>query len=68
MVAAEERGEVPEGSYHRVDVFKTLSPRAVPLPDVFFDGPGDRLFDYEPDDEGIRRFGDRRSRTTADGW
>jgi hypothetical protein len=45
-----------------------LSPRAVPLPDVFFDGPGDRLFDYEPDDEGIRRFGDRRSRTTADGW
>ena len=33
------RGEKPEGTYHQVDVFKTLSASAASLSDVFFDGP-----------------------------
>lgn len=47
---ADARGERPEGSYHRVSVFKTLSPSAVPLPDTFFAGERDRVF--EPNEEG----------------
>jgi hypothetical protein len=47
---AEARGERPEGSYHRVSVFKTLSPSAVPLPVTFFASEHDRVF--EPNDEG----------------
>ena len=42
-------------TYQTVDVFKTLSPSAVPLPDVFFDGPHDRLFDYDPAEEAYRQ-------------
>ena len=37
--AAMGRGEKPEGTYHQVDVFKTLSASAASLSDVFFDGP-----------------------------
>jgi hypothetical protein len=44
------RGERPSGSYHRVRVFKTLSPSAAPLPEAFFHGPHDELF--EPNEEG----------------
>lgn len=47
---AETRGERPEGSYHRVSVFKTLSPSAVALPDPFFAGEHDLVF--EPDEQG----------------
>jgi hypothetical protein len=47
---AKARGEYPEGSYRRATVFKTLSPTAVPLPDVFFTGDGDRVF--EPNEAG----------------
>jgi hypothetical protein len=50
ITEAQDRGERPEGAYHRVSVFKTLSPSAVALPDVFFAGERDRVF--EPDDEG----------------
>jgi len=38
-----------------VDVFKTLSPTAVPLPGVFFNGPNDRLYDYDPAAEVYRQ-------------
>jgi hypothetical protein len=47
---AEARGERPEGDYRSIDVFKTLSPSAVPLPAGFFTGPSDRLF--EPNQDG----------------
>jgi hypothetical protein len=47
---ATSRGERPSGSYHRVRVFKTLTPSAAPLPEGFFDGPHDELF--EPNEEG----------------
>jgi hypothetical protein len=47
---ATTRGERQSGSYHRVRVFKTLSPSAAPLPGVFFEGPHDELF--EPNEEG----------------
>jgi hypothetical protein len=50
IMEARDRGECPEGSYHYARVFKTLSPTAVPLPEVFFGGDGDRVF--EPNDEG----------------
>jgi hypothetical protein len=46
---AEGQGECPEGTYHRARVFKTLSPSATPLPDVFF-GDDDDVF--EPDENG----------------
>lgn len=47
IFAARDRGEVPEGSYHRLDVFKCVSVAATPVPDDFFDGPNDRLFDFD---------------------
>ena len=50
IAEAEAPGERYEGSYYRADVFKTLSPSAVPLPDVFFDGERDRVF--EPNEDG----------------
>jgi hypothetical protein len=50
IMEAENRGERPEGSHHRASVFKTLSPTAVPLPDGFFAGSGDRVF--EPNEDG----------------
>jgi hypothetical protein len=54
IFAAERAGEVPGGAYHRIDVFRTLSPSAVPLPDAFFDGPNDRTFDFD-ESEGVYR-------------
>ena len=47
IYGARDAGEVPEGSYHRVDVFTTMSPAAVPLPDTLFDGPNDRRFEFD---------------------
>jgi hypothetical protein len=47
---ARDRGECPDGSYRYARVFKTLSPTAVPLPDAFFAGDSDCIF--EPNDEG----------------
>ena len=47
IYSARDRGELPEGSYHRIDVFKTLSPSAVPVPMGLFDGPKDRLLGYD---------------------
>lgn len=55
IVAAEDGARLPEGSYHSVDVFRTLSPTAVPLPEVFFDGPHDRLFGHDPTIEVYRQ-------------
>jgi hypothetical protein len=43
------RGESPEGAYHRASVFKTLSPSATPLPDVFFTGDDDQVFEPNHD-------------------
>jgi hypothetical protein len=66
---AADSGRVPEGTYLCMDVFRTMSPTAVPLPDVFFDGPHDRLFDHDPTDEVYRQVrGPRGSRRTAGGW
>ena len=50
LVQAWDRGECPDGTYHRASVFKTLSPTAVPLPDAFFSEEGDRVF--KPNDDG----------------
>lgn len=47
--AAQDRGELPEGVYHRMDVFRTASPEAAPIPDGLFDAPMDRLFAYDPE-------------------
>lgn len=41
---ADERGEIPDGEYHVVTLVKTTSESAVPVPDEFFDGAGDRIF------------------------
>lgn len=46
---AEARGELPDGAYHRMDVFGTVSPDALPVPDGLFDAPMDRLFAYDPE-------------------
>ncbi len=50
ITRTQDAGECPEGAYHRLDVYRTPSADAIPLPDVFFDGPQDRLF--EPDEAG----------------
>ena len=41
---ADERGETRDGDYHAVTLIKTASKSAVPVPDQFFDGAGDRIF------------------------
>ena len=51
IIGFHERGEVPEGSYYRADCFKTMSPEATPIPEVFFDGPNDRLLEVDLDKE-----------------
>lgn len=50
--AASARGEAPTDSYHRIDVFKTVSPDAVALPEIFFDGENDRLLEYQEEAGG----------------
>jgi hypothetical protein len=52
---AADSGQVPQGTYLSMDVFRTMSPTAVPLPDVFFDGPRDRVFDHDPAAEVYRQ-------------
>jgi hypothetical protein len=49
MRLAREAGEVPDGSYGVVSVYKTASPTAVPLPDGIFDGSRDRIFEFDPE-------------------
>jgi hypothetical protein len=51
ILGFQERGDVPEGSYYRADCFKTMSPEATPLPEVFFDGANDRLLEVDLDKE-----------------
>jgi hypothetical protein len=41
---ADERGEIPAREYHVVTLVRTASGSAVPVPDRFFDGAGDRVF------------------------
>jgi hypothetical protein len=48
IFAARDHGEVPKGSYYRADTYRTLSPSAIPLSEVFFNGPRVRLFEYSP--------------------
>lgn len=31
-----------------IDLFKAASPTATPVPGVFFDGPGDRIYEFDP--------------------
>ena len=40
---------------HRVDVFKTASATATALPTVFFDGPADRVFEFDAASGVIRQ-------------
>jgi hypothetical protein len=44
---AKDRGEVPEGHYHRLDVYRTMSAHATPVPASLFSGPRDRLFEFD---------------------
>ena len=52
IIAAKDRGEVPDGHYHRLDVYRTMSAHAAPLPGQLFDGPKDRLFEYDEEAGG----------------
>ena len=47
-IEAEERGEVPDGDYFYAEVFLTMSPDAVPLPEGVFDGPRDTRWQLDP--------------------
>jgi hypothetical protein len=53
--AAKDAGQVPEGRYLCVDVFPTLSLIATTLPDVFFNGPDDCLFQFDGDARAYRK-------------
>jgi hypothetical protein len=44
---ADARGEIPTGTYHVVTLIKSVSETAVPVPSQFFDGAGDRVFEYD---------------------
>jgi hypothetical protein len=44
---AKDRGDVPEGHYHRLDVYRTMSAQAASLPAELFNGPKDRLFEFD---------------------
>ena len=57
--AAEDRGEVPEGHYHRLDVYRTMSAEAAPVPSELFNGPKDRLFEYDEEAGGYVWTGDQ---------
>lgn len=48
ILEAQRSRRVPQGSYMRVDVYKTMSEQAIPLPASLFDGPNDRLFELDP--------------------
>jgi hypothetical protein len=50
--AAKDRGEVPEGHCHRLDVYRTMSAHAAPLRGELFNGPKDRLFEYDEEAGG----------------
>lgn len=50
--AAKYRGDVPEGHYHRLDVYRTMSAPAAPLPGQLFDRPKDRRFEYDEEAGG----------------
>jgi len=47
MRLAREAGQVPDGSYPVVSVYNTASATATPLPNVIFDGPHDRVFEFD---------------------
>lgn len=41
-------GDHHDGSYPVVSVYKTASATATPLPNMIFDGPHDRVFEFDP--------------------
>jgi hypothetical protein len=49
--AAKDRAEGPEGHYHRLDVYLTMSPQAATLPAGLFSGPRDRIFEFDAEAE-----------------
>jgi hypothetical protein len=49
IFAAKREGEVPEGSYHRITVYETISSSAAPLPQSIFSGAHDRRFRFDAD-------------------
>jgi hypothetical protein len=52
MLKREHAGEIPEGKYFFVDVVKTASASATPLPEDFFNGEGDSLWTLDADAGG----------------
>lgn len=44
---AQERGEIPKGTYFRTDVIVSASPDATPLPRDVFDGPQDTRWELD---------------------
>jgi hypothetical protein len=44
---AQDGGQVPEGCYHRADVYRTMSQEAIELSPDLFNGPKDRRFDFD---------------------
>jgi hypothetical protein len=44
---ARDRGQVPEGYYHRADVYRTMSAEAVELSPQLFNAPTDRRFEVD---------------------
>ena len=49
---AKDRGDVPEGHYHRLDVYRTMSTQAASLPAELFNGPKDCLFAFDAEAGG----------------
>jgi hypothetical protein len=47
MRLAREAGQVPDGSYPVVSVYNTASATATSLPNVIFNGPHDRVFEFD---------------------
>jgi hypothetical protein len=47
IYCARDRGHVPEGYYHRADVYRTMSPEAVELSPQLFNAPQDRRFEFD---------------------
>jgi hypothetical protein len=46
-LASEEAAHVPDGNVYFVELLRTGSPEAVPVPDNVFDGPRDRRVDVQ---------------------
>jgi hypothetical protein len=46
---ADGRGEIPDGGFHVVTLVTAASDLAVPVPEEFFDGHGDRVFALDED-------------------